>query len=97
MRVVLTEQAEADLEAIGDYIAAESPLGAMAFIRQIREQCERISRAPYAYAARPQLGAGIRLCPHGNYLILFSAAEEEVLIVRIVHGARDIVALFSGD
>lgn len=30
-----------------------------------------------------------------NFLIFYQSAEEEILIVRVLHGARDIAALFE--
>lgn len=30
-----------------------------------------------------------------NYLIFYQSMEEELLIVRVLHGARDIAALFE--
>lgn len=30
-----------------------------------------------------------------NYLIFYQATAEELLIVRVLHGARDMVALFE--
>jgi len=32
---------------------------------------------------------------HGRYLVAFLPFEQEVLIVRIIHGARDLSALFE--
>ena len=93
-RAILTVQAELDLEEIGDYIAADDPERALSFVSEIPRHCERIAKAPYAYPARPELGEGLRSCAHGRYLIVFQPGTEEVLIVRILHGARDLPALF---
>ncbi len=95
MRVVLSNQAEADLEEIGDYIAADNPARAVSFVREIREHCRRIAPAPLAYPARPELGDAVRSCSHGRYLILFVPEEREVLIVRVVHGSRDLPNLLD--
>jgi plasmid stabilization system protein ParE len=38
--VVITEEAEADLERIGDAIAMDKPLRALSFVRELRERCE---------------------------------------------------------
>ncbi|MGB0127213.1 MAG: type II toxin-antitoxin system RelE/ParE family toxin [Rhodocyclaceae bacterium] len=96
-RVVLSVQAERDLEEIGDYIAGDSPQRALAFISALRAHCDRIARAPFAYPARPELADGVRTCTHGPYLIVFRPGDETVLIVRILHGARNLPALFRDD
>jgi toxin ParE1/3/4 len=93
-RVLLTVQAELDLEEIGDYIAADNPERALSFVSEIQAHCERIAKVPHAYPAWPELGEGLRCCAHGRYLIVFQPVTEEVLIVRILHGARDLPALF---
>jgi toxin ParE1/3/4 len=95
MDIRFSIQAELDLEEIGDTIAAASPLAALRFIRDIRHHCDRIATAPLAYPARPELGSGIRCCVHQRYLIFFEPRPSVVLIVRILHGSRDIDAVFS--
>ena len=97
MRVVFSRLAEADLEEIGDFIAADNPAGALRFVRDIRRHCREIARSPLAYVARPDLGAAIRACPHGRYIIFFQASNDEVLIARVLAGARDLPRLFGGD
>lgn len=90
MRLALSPLAEADLEAIGDYIAMDSPGNALRFIEGLRDQCQRIARAPMAYVARPELGDGLRSCAHGRYVIFFRPSSELVRIERILHSALDI-------
>jgi toxin ParE1/3/4 len=97
VRVVLSNQAEIDLEEIGDYIAADSPARAMSFVREVRNHFERIAKAPLAYPQRPELGEGVRSCTHGNYLILFIPDEREIFVARVVHGRRDLGALLSDE
>ncbi len=97
MRLTLTPLAEQDLEAIGDYIAADNPSRAVSFIRELRTQCQRIATNPPGYRLRPELGDGFRSCAHGNYVIFFVAAPEEVTIIRVLHGARDIPAILEPD
>ena len=70
MRAHFTPQAEIDLEEVGDYIALDNPGRAVSFIREIRQHCEKIADGPNHYVARPDLGDAIRICVHGNYLIV---------------------------
>lgn len=96
MRVAISPFAERDLEAIGDYIADDNPLRALSFIAELRTQCATIAKAPQAYRVRPELGEGIRSCAHGNYVIFFTATKARLTIVRVLHGAMDIPAQFTG-
>ena len=99
MRLAFTPLAEQDLEAIADYIAADNPTRALSFVRELRAQCQRITLNPPGYRLRSELGDGIRSCAHGHYVIFFESESDSdaVLILRILHGARDIPAVFGGD
>ena len=90
MRLELSPLAVSDLEAIGDYIAADSPGNALRFIQGLREQCKKISKLPLGYVARPELGDRLRSCAHGRYVIFFTPGEDLVRIERILHSALDI-------
>lgn len=50
---------------------------------------------PAAAPLRNELGDGIRMVTLGRYLIFYTAGDENVRIERILHGARDISALFD--
>lgn len=91
MRLLITPLARQDIEAIGDYIAQDDPVHAMAFVEALRHQCQRIAAQPLMYRLRPELGVGLRSCPHGRYVIFFSVQEDAVRIVRVLHGARDLL------
>lgn len=90
MRAHFTPQAEADLEDIGDYIALDNPGRAVSFIQEIRQHCEQIADGPHRYVARPDLGDAIRICAHGNYLIVFEPFDDTALVLRVLHGARNM-------
>lgn len=47
MIVVFADEAEADLERIGDYIAQDNPRRAFTYVQELRARCERLaSQAP---------------------------------------------------
>lgn len=84
----LRPKALQDLEAIGDFIAADNPARAVSFIDELLILCAAISEQPRAYRRRDDLASGLRQAVHGRYLILFTAGEDEVAIERVLHGAR---------
>ena len=96
MRVIISAAAEADLEEIGDFIAASNPVRAVSFIAELRGHCQKIATAPAGYSSRSELVEGLRLCVHEKYLIFFRVLEKEIRVERILHGARDIERLFEG-
>jgi len=93
MKLMISPLAEQDIEAIGDYIALDSPQRAARFVRTLYQQCQQIIASPQAWRLRAELGEGIRCCVYQRYLIIYSADEETVRIERVLHGARDIAAL----
>lgn len=95
--LAFTSLAEQDLEAIADYIAEDNLVRALSFVRELRAQCQRITLNPSGYRLRPELGDGIRSCAHGHYVIFFEFDPDALLIVRILHGARDLPDVFSVD
>ena len=78
------------MEEIGDYIALDNPGRAVSFIREMRQHCEKIAEGPRDYVAHPELGDTIRICAHGNYLIVFEPLDDGALILRVLHGARNV-------
>lgn len=95
MPVVFSPQAEMDVEDIADFIAADNPSHATRFVQELRAHCDRIGLMPTAYRARPELGATLRSCSHGRYVIFFTHTDTQLRIERVLHGARDIGALFD--
>lgn len=94
MIVVLSAEAETDLEAIGDYIAKDSPKQALTFIQELRAHAARIADMPLSYPLVPRYERyAVRRCIHGNYLIFFKIDSDRVEIVHILHGAMDYTAI----
>jgi toxin ParE1/3/4 len=56
-----------------------------------------LARHPYLGRARDHdLRPGLRSFPIDDYLIIYRIADDDaVLILHVVHGSRDIVALFG--
>ena len=90
MIVVITDEAERDLETIGDNIAKDSPLRAISFVRELRERCEGLVDMPYAFPLVPRYeSCGIRRRVHGNYLIFYQAFREMIVVTHVLHDAMD--------
>lgn len=90
MKVILTPQAERDLEAIGDFIARDNPERAESFVRELLHACLGLSDFPERFPAIDRYGpANVRRCLHGNYLIFYRAEADLVRILHILHGAVD--------
>jgi toxin ParE1/3/4 len=95
--VIITPAARADLIEIALQIAESSPARAFTYTDEIEARAVRIGEFPNAGPPRFQWGAGVRITIHGPYLLVYRVAEERVQILRVVHGARDLDALFDAE
>jgi len=62
-RLVLDPDAEHDLDAIFDAIAADNPVAAQRYIRTLRERCEFYTASPLLGRAEPDIAARLSLAP----------------------------------
>jgi toxin ParE1/3/4 len=96
MRLVFSDEAEQDLEAIGDYIAEDSPLRAVSFLKELRIACRGLLDAPMRFSALEGLQR-YRRRVYGRYAIIYAIMGDEVLVVRVLSVARDLKAILAGD
>ena len=94
MIVLISAQAEADLERIGDHIAEDNPQRASGFIHELLERCERLTETPHGFSLVPRYEhTGVRRRPYRNYLIFYRVGEERVEILHILNGAQDFESI----
>ena len=94
MRVVITAAAKADLLAIRRYFEPHNPTRAVSFTEELLDRCQALAKTPMAYPLVPRYERfGIRRCVHGDYLIFYRLQPEQMEIIHILQGARDIEAL----
>jgi plasmid stabilization system protein ParE len=99
MIVRIAASAIRDLEEIGDYIAQDNPERALSFVRELRDACLGLASMPAAFPLVPRYEhLDVRFRVHRNYLIFYKVEIKQVVVVRILHGARNYAALlFEGD
>jgi toxin ParE1/3/4 len=90
VKVTFSKVARDDLLDIALYIAQDDPARALTFVDELEARCNRLGDAPGIGTARPELGEGVRVLPHGHYLIFYREQRQGVRIERVMHGARDI-------
>lgn len=94
MIVVLTDEAERNLETIGDYIARDSPERAASFICGLREACLGLATFPERFPLVPRYEAHrIRRRVHGNYLIFYRVETTHIVVIHVLNGAQDYDAI----
>ena len=91
-------EAEVDLDDIWLYVATESYSMDVAtrLIDGITDRFFVIATFPYAGRARdPDFGIGTRSFAAGDYVIVYCVEGEDVCILRVVHGKRQLEDLFG--
>jgi toxin ParE1/3/4 len=91
MIVELTAAAEADLEAIGDYIAQGNPIRAQSFVRELLRSCTELTDMPEAWPVVPRYEVnGVRRRVHGRYLIFYRVSADRIVVLHVLNGAMDV-------
>jgi toxin ParE1/3/4 len=86
-------RARTDLRAIVVTIARDNPARGESFIAELELRCAALTSAPLAYGILPRYkDKGIRRIVHGNYLIFYRVRDDQITILRVLHGAMDIDA-----
>lgn len=97
MNFEFTPDSRFDLREIALRIAERSPKRAFAYVDEIEARCGHILEFPHAGPPRPQWGIGVRIVIHDSYIIVYRVREPAGQILRVVHGARDLDALFEDE
>ena len=83
-------QADADLDSIWRYIAADSIKAADHLINRIGVVFEMLVQNPLAGRERSELVAGLRSFAVAKHVIFYFARSDGVEIVRVMSGRQDI-------
>ena len=92
----VSQEAIRDLDEIWDYIAGDSPARADRFVDQLVQKCREASELDAIGRARDELHPGMLSLAFKKYVIFFTRSQPSLHAVRILHGARDIGAMFDG-
>lgn len=99
--VVFNPMAQEDLKEIVAHIATDNPVAASNVRNDILDTAESLGHHP-GLGIRPRFSAprfvGIRFLPASQYhpyLLFYRELPDEVEILRVLHGARNLPALFD--
>jgi toxin ParE1/3/4 len=95
MKVFVSDQADADLRQIYRYLAERNAAAAESLIREIDRKFENLSHFPFIGRERSTLSAGIRSVVTHPYVVFYTVEPDRIIIVRVLHGSRDIDAEFQ--
>ena len=85
-----TEEADEDLIAI--FLQGHDLFGlnqANRYLDDLGALFQRLARWPASALARPDLGPGVRACPHKAHVVIYEEASEGILVLRVRHAHED--------
>jgi len=88
-----TDLAENDLLDIWLFIAESSEEQANLLINRVYEKAKMLLTHPEIGRPRSEVSEDARCFPVGNYIIFYQDTFEGILILRVLHGARDLESL----
>jgi plasmid stabilization system protein ParE len=91
MRVAFEPGARDDLDRIFAWIAKDNPRAATEMIARIEAKVMQLATPELTHMGRPGFVQGTRELLESPYIVVYRVdhAREEVVVVSIVHGARD--------
>ena len=87
--------AETDVLEIWDYIADDSLAAADRWLDRLDEKFRLLATQPMMGRARDELAPGVRSFPIGRYVVFYVPLDDGIDVVRVLHGVRDIDAVFN--
>lgn len=95
-RLTITAHARADLQEIHSYIAKDNSEAARRFIERVRSKARQLAETPGMGRSRGQdLRPDLFSFPVGQYILFYRKQPGGIVLVRVLHGSRDLPALFS--
>ena len=94
-RLTITAHARADLYEIHSYIAKDNPKAAGHFVKRLRFKARQLAETPGMGRSRAEdLRPGLLSFPVGQYIIFYCEQPDGIVLIRIIHGSRDLNTLF---
>ena len=94
-RLTITESARADLREIRAFIAQDKPGAARRVVERLRTQARKLAATPGIGRSRKDLRPDLLSFPVGRHVLFYRPQPDGIVLVRVIHGARDLPALFS--
>ena len=92
-RLTITAHARADLQEIHSHIAKDNPGAARRFAQRLREKARQLAETPGMGRSREDLRPDLFSFPVGQYVLFYREQPGGIVLVRVIHGSRDLPAL----
>ena len=101
-KIIYTDEARCDLDAIWDYIAGElqNPQAAERLVNKIMDkadQLEEFAESGMLLSSISEVIGEERFLVCENYLIFYHCGKSDVIIDRVLYGRRDYLRVLFGE
>jgi len=93
----ISPSARLDLNQISNYFLSRNIQVGERLFQQFNEKCQQLTQFPQMGRSYAHIRPYLRGLPLDGYIIIYQFLGNKVEILRIVHGSRDLMALFSQD
>ncbi len=84
-----TDRAANDLIEIGEYIAADDPIAARAWVETLRQRAVKASKMQRTGRVVPEIGRDdVREVLHRNYRIVYRVVDDGIVVLTVFEGHR---------
>jgi toxin ParE1/3/4 len=94
-RIEHRPRASEDIAEIWYFIAEDSLAQADAFVDRLDDKLHLLATQPLMGRTRDELARGLRSFPFERYVIFYEPLEDGIVVVRMLHSARDVDAEFG--
>jgi toxin ParE1/3/4 len=93
-RLTITAHARADLQEIHAHIAKDKPEAARRFIERLRTKARQLAETPgMGRSCGKDLRPDLFSFPVGQYIFFYREQPGGIVLVRVIHGSRDLPKL----
>tara|TARA_B100000378_G_C17914672_1_gene367488 strand:- start:162 stop:458 length:297 start_codon:yes stop_codon:yes gene_type:complete len=89
LRITRRPRAREDLLEVWGYIADDNETAADRMLDRIEQKLLMLADHPHAGRERPEIAAGLRSFPVGNYVIFYRIEPDALTVVRVLSGYQD--------
>ncbi|TAE54235.1 MAG: type II toxin-antitoxin system RelE/ParE family toxin [Nostocales cyanobacterium] len=84
-----------DLDSISEYFLTRNIEAGEMLFKEFTKKCENLLQFPNMGRSYEYIRQGMRGIPINGYIIFYQIVDNNIEILRVVHGRQDLEALFG--
>ena len=97
MKVIVSARAERDVIEILDGLARDNAAAATDLNAQFNQRLTQLTRLPRMGRLRSDIDDGLRGLLVRPYVLFYRIENDDILVVRVLHGSRDLRQALNDD